>query len=55
MSDFITVPTIDHSFELVGTGKFPTVDWLIGVQLVILFYFRFLISSPEPQAHHVSL
>ena len=55
MSDFITVPTTNHSFELVGTGTFSSVDWPIGVQLVILFYFRFLISSPEPQAHHVSL
>ena len=42
MSDFITVPTFNHSFELVGAGTFSSVDWPIGVQLVILFYFRSL-------------
>ena len=54
MSGFITLPTFNDSFEVVGAGTFSSVDWPIGVQLVILFYFRFFICSPEPQAHHVS-
>ena len=55
MSDFITVPTLNHSFELVGTETFSTVEWPIRVQKVILVYFRFFINSPEQRAKHVSL
>ena len=41
---------------MVWAGTFSSVDWPIGVQLVILFYmyFKFFICSPKPQAHHVS-
>ena len=53
-TDGSDVPTFNHSFELVGAGTFSLVDWPVGVQLVILFYFRFLIMSPEPQANHAS-
>ena len=48
MSDFITVPTFNHSFEVIRAGTFSSddcpigaqllvVDWPIGVQLVIFF------------------
>ena len=49
MSDFITVPTFKHSFEMTFSSVdrpigVQLVDWPIGVQLVILVIFRFLLA-----------
>ena len=45
MSDLFTVPTFNHLFELVGAGTFSSFDWPIGVQLVILFYIKFILAN----------
>ena len=39
-SDFRMTPDL-KLFQLVGTGAFSSVAWPIGIQLVILFCFRF--------------
>ena len=54
MSDFITVPSFNHSFELVGAGKFSSVDWPIGGTISDSLLLQILISTPESQAHHMS-
>ena len=59
--DSMIAPTKNYSFQLVGTDAFLSVAWTTGVQLVILFYFRFSVAcltskgSPAVTQHVVSV